>query len=572
MITRQDFEVKIDRDVAMQMRDGTKLYADIYSPQKEGTYPVLIMRGPYDKEGSETISYMHPEWYARKGYIIVTQDTRGKFKSEGNFEPYHHEINDGLDTIEFVKKLSNSNGKIGMYGFSYVGQTQLQPAAESPEGLTAIAPALTNDGYYENWSYVNGALHLAFLLSWSLSISPDQAARKGKPEALRKILKDFSHVCEEYDHLPLTDHPMIDPDITPFFYEWLKHPTFDEYWKKWDLKRRYDRIQVPALHIGGWYDVFIEGTLRNFQALRKLEDETKPQKLVVGPWYHMPWANTFGEINFGEDGRNFIDDLQLRWYDYWLKGEENGILQEAPIHIFVMGENKWRSEQEWPLARTQYTPFYIHSCGKANSLSGDGRLDQLQPKSELADIYMYNPFEPVPSIGGHSCCHAGLAPMGPKDQRPVEIRNDVLVYSTDVLQEEIEVTGPVEAVIYASSSAEDTDFTVKLVDVYPDGRAINLLEGIQRASFRDSNENPTPIIPGEIYQYRFHVGSTSNLFKKGHQIRIEISSSNFPMFDRNLNVFKIDKNGTYADIRNATQKIFHDDQHPTRIILPVIPR
>jgi putative CocE/NonD family hydrolase len=567
---KQIFEVDTELNVPIVMRDGVTLYADIYYPRADELFPALLMRAPYDKTHSEFMSYMHPEWYARQGYIVVTQDTRGKFQSEGNFEPFHHELQDGLDTIEFVKNLPKSNSKVGMYGFSYVGATQLHPSADNPEGLVAVAPAFTNDGYYEDWSYKNGALKLAFLQSWSALLALDQAVRRGKPEAARQLVKiNNSHITEEYDHLPLIDHPMIDSQISPFYYEWLAHPTFDEYWKNWHLGDKYNELKVPSLHIGGWYDTFIEGTIRNYMGISK---SSKTQKLVIGPWYHMPWANMVGDIYFGEEANNKIDDIQIRWYDYWLKGIENGIMEEPPISIFVMGENKWRQEKEWPLVRTEYTPYYLHSQGRSNSLSGDGSLSTTKPSHEIPDIYVYNPMDPVPSIGGHSCCNAALTPMGPKDQRPIEIRNDVLVYTSEVLTEDLEITGPVEAVIFASSTAEDTDFTAKLVDVYPDGMAINILEGIQRASFRDSNEHPAPIVPGKIYEYRFDVGNTSNLFKKGHKIRIEISSSNFPAFDLNLNTFKIAKDGTYADAKLATQKIYHDEDHPSRLILPVIPR
>jgi putative CocE/NonD family hydrolase len=563
------YEVELEVNIPIIMRDGVTLFADIYYPKGDQKFPVLLMRSPYDKTHSEFMSYLHPEWYARQGYIVVTQDSRGKYLSEGEFHPFHYERQDGLDTIEFVKKLPKSSGKIGMYGFSYVGATQLHPALDNPEGLTAIAPAFTNDGYYEDWSYTHGATKLAFLQSWSAFLSLDQATRKGKPESARKLMKINTTIKEEYDHLPLTDHPLIDKEITSFYYEWLKHPTFDNYWNKWHLGNKYNDFQLPSLHIGGWYDTFIEGTLRNFTGMSKYNPN---QKLVIGPWYHMPWTNFVGDIYFGEAANNVIDDLQVRWYDHWLKEEQNGIMDEPPVSIFVMGENKWRQEQEWPLARTQFTPYFVHSKGRANSLNGDGFLSIEPPGLDIPDIYVYNPLDPVPSIGGHSCCNPILTPMGPKDQRLVEGRNDVLVYTSEVLTEDLEVTGPVEAIIFASSSANDTDFTVKLVDVHPDGMAINLLEGIQRASYRESNENPQPIIPGKVYEYRFHVGSTSNLFKQGHKIRIEISSSNFPAFDVNLNNFRNDKDGTYGDSKIATQKVFHDEEHPTRVILPIIPR
>lgn len=574
MAESRRYEVRLERDVPIKMRDGVNLYADIYYPVGEGPFPALVMRSPYDKTSSEFITYLHPEWYARSGFIVVTQDTRGKFMSEGEFRPYHHEKEDGLDTIEFVRTLPGCNGKVGMYGFSYVGATQLHPAVESPEGLVTIVPAFTNDGYYEDWSYKNGALHLAFLESWSVQLAQDQPPRNGRPEVVGQLVQQLFQIPSGYVHLPLDRHPMIPREYAPYFYEWLSHPTFDDYWKRWHLGDMRN-FGLPAFHIGGWYDIFLEGTLRNFCRIRReARDERvrKAQKLMIGPWYHMPWTSIVGEVDFGQEAANVVNEAQLRWFQYWLQGIDNGILDEAPISIFVMGENRWRQEHEWPLARTQFTPLYLHSNGRANTLNGDGWLDTAPPDGELPDIYVYSPFDPVVSLGGHSCCIPALAPMGPRDQRPVELRNDVLVYSTPPLTEDVEVTGPVEAVLYASSSADDTDFTVKLVDVYPDGRAINLIEGIQRASFRESNEHPTPIVPGEIYQYRFQVGSTSNVFKQGHRIRIEISSSHFPVFDLNLNVFRLTRDATYADARNATQRIFHDADHPSHVVLPIIPR
>lgn len=562
------YEVTLHKDVPIEMKDGIILYADIYYPQTEERLPALLMRSPYDKAHSEFMSYLHPAWYARQGFIVVTQDSRGKYTSEGTFEPFKHERQDGLDTIAFVRSLPQCNGKVGMYGFSYVGATQLQPSVERPEGLTAIAPAFTNDGYYEDWMFKNGALHQAFVQSWTSFLALDQPWRRGKPELSRQMMKNNLNIDAEYDHLPLTEHPLIDQTITPFYYEWLQHPTFDAYWKQWHLGDRYDDMVIPGLHIGGWYDIFIEGTLRNFIGMSARHPH---QKLLIGPWYHMPWTNRVGELDFGEQAYNLVDKMQVRWFEYWLNGIDNGIMDEPPISIFVMGVNKWRHEYEWPLARTVYKPFYLHSGGRANSLGGDGWLNENMPIDELPDIYVYNPFDPVPSAGGHSCCDARLTPMGPKDQRHVEIRNDVLVYTTDVLVQDVEVTGPVQAILYAASSAEDTDFTVKLVDVWPEGPAINVLEGIQRASYRNSNVQPQPIEPGKVYAYKFQIGSTSYVFQSGHRIRVEISSSNFPAFDRHLNVFHTAKDWNYTEAKPAMQTILHDADHPSHLILPIIP-
>lgn len=569
MNTYNEYEVKVERDVAVPMRDGVILRADIYSPVGDGAFPVLLMRLPYDKAVSESVGYMHPEWYARQGYIIVTQDVRGRYASEGSFEPFRHERQDGVDTIAFARSLPQCNGKVGMYGFSYVGATQLHPAIDCPEGLTAIAPGFTNDGYYEDWMVKNGALHLAFVQTWATSLAPDKAIREGNSAVAAELLQQMTLVREQYGYLPLDEHPSIRREYAPYYYEWLEHPVFDDYWQQWDLRDRYDQMKVPALHIGGWYDIFIEGTIRNYVGLAARHPN---QKLVIGPWMHYPWSSLARDADYGAEARNVVDEWQLRWFDFWLKDEDNGIMEQAPIHIFVMGDNAWRAEQEWPLARTQYTRYYVHSRGDANSLGGSGTLDTAQPDKEPSDIYAYNPLDPVPSLGGNSCCVPALAPMGACDQRPVEIRNDVLVYTSPLLEEEVEVTGPIRAVLYASSSADDTDFTVKLVDVRPDGKAINIVQGIQRASYRESNEQPMPIEPGVVYKYDFQVGSTSFVFGKNHRIRIEISSSNFPMYERSLNRFRTDRKGGYADVKVATQKLYHDVERPTHVVLPVIPR
>lgn len=569
MSSQNEYRVEVERNVEIEMRDGVRLRADVYMPVGAEKFPVLLMRLPYDKSVSEAVGYMHPEWYARQGYIVVTQDVRGRYASDGEFRPFHHERLDGADTIRWAKRLPRANGKVGMYGYSYVGATQLHAAVDAAEELTAIAPGFTNDGYYEDWTYKNGALHLAFIQSWATSLAPNIAIRQGDREAASDLVRKANRILEWYDHLPLHEHPGISREYSFYYYEWLEHPTFDDYWKQWDLSRSYARMNVPALHIGGWYDIFIEGTIRNYVGMSALHPH---QKLVIGPWVHYPWTSYAGIMDFGEEARNVVDEWQIRWFDYWLKGKDNGIMNEPPVNIFVMGDNVWRQEWEWPLARTQYTKFYLHSDGNANSLSGTGRLDTTAPGREPFDLYAYNPLEPVPSLGGNSCCVPTLTPMGPHDQRPVEIRNDVLVYTSEELKEDVEVTGPVRAVLYASSSADDTDFTVKLVDVHPDGKAINIVQGIQRASYRESNERPTPIEPGVIYKYEFHVGSTSNVFKKGHRIRVEISSSNFPLYERSLNCFRTDRKADFLHVNAATQKIYHDAEHPSHVVLPIIPR
>jgi len=568
--------VEVRRDVPATMRDGTTLYADIYQPEGEGPYPALLMRLPYDKIGAETITYAHPTWYARQGYLVVVQDVRGRYRSEGEFYPFRHEAEDGYDTIEWAATLPECNGKVGMFGFSYVGATQLLPATLRPPHLVALAPAFTSDNYYEGWTYQSGAFNLAFALSWAVSLAPDTARKRGLDGLEASLTATFGSAPTWYWFLPLRDFPALrEEGVGPYYYDWLDHPTDDAYWRQWSVAERSAAIGVPCLHIGGWYDVFLEGTLRNFSRLRAgaaSPQARRGQRLIIGPWYHMPWTPVVGALDFGPEATNTIDDLQARWYAHWLKGADNGVADEPPVRLFVMGENRWRDEAEWPLARAVPTAYYLHSAGRANSLYGDGALSGAAPANEYPDVFVYDPAAPVSSVGGHSCCFPDIAPMGPADQRGVERRNDVLVYTSAPLSGDLEVTGPVRLTLWAATTTVDTDFTAKLVDVYPDGLAINLCDGLARARYRASLVQPEPITPDQVYQYTIAVGSTSNLFRAGHRLRLEVSSSNFPQYDRNLNTGQEVGVGTLASRVTATQTVYHDAARPSWLLLPVIPR
>jgi putative CocE/NonD family hydrolase len=555
------------------MRDGTVLYADIYRPKGDGLWPVLLIRQPYDKTQTENIAYAHPSWYARYGYMVVTQDCRGRWASEGDWYPFKHEEQDSCDTITWAAGLPGSNGKVGMYGFSYGGATQLLSAAKQPPGLTTIIPALTSSDYYDGWTYRGGALQHAFTQSWSTFLAQDTAHRWQDYELEASLASALGNAWANYWTPPQLFPFISKKGLAPYYYDWLKHEMYDDYWKRWSIRRRYEQIAVPALHIAGWYDIFLEGTLENFTSLQARagsKQARQNQKLVVGPWYHMPWHQQVGGYDFGDEARNCTDALQVLWLDKHLRGESNQLDQEPPVALFVMGENKWRFENEWPLRRAKATKFFFHSAGRANSLNGDGRLDQATPGDEAPDTFVYDPRNPVQSIGGHSCCVNTLTPMGAFDQRPQELRNEVLVYTTEALTRDIEVVGTVTVTLYAASTAVDTDFTAKLVDVHPCGEAINIGEGILRARFRESLEQPKLIEPDQVYEYNILVGSTANVFKAGHRIRVEISSSNFPTFDRNSNSGKSLTEATPADWFVATQSVFHDNRYPSHIVLPVV--
>jgi uncharacterized protein len=574
-LERGECSVEKEENVSVEMRDGVILMADVYRPTEEGTYPVLLQRLPYDKTAAQTYVYAPPEDYASHCYIVVIQDVRGQYMSAGEFYPFRDEGKDGYDTIEWAAKLPGSNGKVGMYGFSYVGATQWLAAAEAPPSLVAIAPAHTSSDYYDGWSYQGGAFHQAFEQSWPLtSIATSGALRLGDHGQMSSLLQAADDLASLYEHLPLIDYvPGTDTDraAVPYYFDWVEHDTWDEYWQQWSIRTRYEQIQVPALNFGGWYDIFLAGGIENFVGMRERggSDEAQTgQRLVVGPWIHLPWEREVGEIDFGPEADNPIDQLHLQWFDHWLKGEQNGLKEESPVQIFVMGANQWREAESWPVEGTEFRSYYLHSLGSANSRKGNGMLRVEQPDETQPDRFTYDPENPVPSRGGHSCCTPDVAPVGPYDQAEIEDRADVLVYSTPPLEDDMEVTGPIEVILYASTSVTDTDFTAKLVDVYPDGRAINISNGIIRASSRESLETRTPVEPGEIYEYRIALQPTSNLFKEGHRVRLEVSSSNFPHYSRNLNTGA--ELGYGTESQRAQQTIMHDPEHPSRIVLPIV--
>ncbi|HEV2505191.1 MAG TPA: CocE/NonD family hydrolase [Mesorhizobium sp.] len=570
-------DVKVDRDVPAKMRDGTTLLADVYRPSEAGTYPVLLMRLPYNKSDAQAFVYARPEVYASHCYIVAIQDVRGQFKSEGTFYPFRNEGADGYDSVEWAAALPGSSGKVGMYGFSYVGATQWLAAAERPPHLVAIAPAQTGSDYFDGWTYEGGALSRAFVQSWPLSSVALSASRRlGNQQALNDIQAAAGKLSSVYGQSPLSrllPASQYEDAAAPYYGDWIAHNTWDAYWKPWSIRARYDQIGVPALNLAGWYDVFLRGGVENYSGMREKggsDAARSGQRLMIGPWSHMPWLQKVGELDFGAEASNPIDALLLRWFDYWLKGEANGLGDDKPVRIFVMGANRWREADSWPPAEAETVSFYLQSRGQANTRFGNGSLTPEKPEGEqAADRYRYDPADPVPSVGGHSCCSPDSSPIGPMDQASVEDRADVLYYATPPLEQDMEVTGPITVELYASSSAVDTDFTAKLVDVHPDGKAYNLANGIIRASMRETLERRTPIEPGKVTKYTIDLGPTSSLFQRGHRIALEISSSNFPHYDRNPNNGNLD--GTGAPVV-AEQRILHDAANPSRLLLSVMPK
>jgi putative CocE/NonD family hydrolase len=561
----ENYEVVVEHNVAAKMRDGVTLRADIYRPKAEDRFPVLLVRTPYDKTNESSFGMKG----AARGYVVVEQDVRGRFTSEGEWYTFKNESQDGYDTVEWAAALPYSNGKVGMFGGSYVGATQYLAAIAKPPHLAGICPTVTASNYHDGWTYQGGAFEQWFNESWSTGLAMNTMRRR----------LEQSEALEGTKTLPLTDYAVLEAPsaagIAPYFKDWLAHPNFDAYWKQWSIEDHYAQIQVPALSFGAWYDIFLGGTLRNYARLKAeagTDAAKRGQRLVVYVGGHAGGSASrrVGAVDFGEKLPIDQDEMTLRWYDAILKGQANGVEREKPVKIFVMGKNEWRDEDDWPLSRAKSMRYFLHATGGgATGLAGNGTLSTAAPGEEKPDQYVYDPSDATPTIGGPLCCGSLPTGIGPEDQRPAEMRADVLVFTTPAFAQDTEVTGPVALDLYVSSSAVDTDFTGMLVDVWPNGFAQNLTSGILRMRYRNSQEKPELANPGETYHVTVDLWATSNVFLAGHKLRLEVSSSNFPRFDRNLNTGEIQARATR--MIKATNVIYHDKAHPSALVLPVVP-
>lgn len=561
----------VERNIPIRMRDGIRLYTDIYQPESTQALPVLLERTPYGKGFSETAFAL---FAAEQGYAVVLQDTRGRWASEGDSYPFVSEKDDGFDTLVWLTEQMWCNGKVGMFGGSYVGYTQYAAAASGHPALKTIIPAITFTNASEIF-YYGGAAAWGAALTWSLlsgaqmAILREPLTEREKAPLWGQFIQMVNQLAsgETFRFLPPDDLPLVGKTgLAPFLSDALRYPPGDPYWQR--ISFPHPAIQIPAFHIGGWYDIFINSTLKDFSALTA--QGSAPQKVMIGPWYHGSYDSQSGDVDFGLQASAMMvlpDELQLQWFDAWLKDKPGSLLEEPLLRIFVMGDNQWRTENEWPLARTKYIPYYLHSGGKANSLHGDGQLNPVSPADEAIDQYLYDPRNPVPTRGGGVCCWNPALPPGAYDQRPVEERPDVLVYTSSPLQHDLEVTGPVSMHLWAASSAVDTDFTAKLVDVGPCGYARNVCDGILRARFRTQGQEEL-LKPGEPVEFVIELNPTSNVFKAGRRLRLEVTSSNFPRYDRNPNTGRLP--GESSEMLPALQTVFHEAGRASYVLLPVI--
>ena len=562
-------DIIIENRVAIPMRDSVILYADVYRPVGDEAHPVLVSRTPYSVERAPS-AYAAAVYFARRGYAYVFQDVRGRHESEGVWDPARYEFEDGYDTVEWAGVQPWSNGKVGMQGGSYLGSDQWQAAKLQPPHLVSIFPDVPATSWYHHAFTLNGGFRLSLAFGWGPVRQESQIMQNTGQHTMAGGPENISYDKVLW-HLPLIEMQQLVGRNAKFYKDWIEHPDYDDYWKAVSVEEHFDKMQVPAYSFGGWFDILLQGTLNGYTLLHNqggTPQARRGARLQVGAWGHGP-SRKHGDLDFGPTANMDENAIQLRWYDYTLKGMDNGIADEPPVALFQMGRNRWRYHDDFPVPEADYRELYFHSAGKANSYRGNGALSWDKPGgNEPADRYRYDPDHPVPSHGGANCCGSPTL-IGPVDQRPVEQRNDVLVYTSDFLEEELDVTGPVKVVLYASSDAVDTDWVAKLVDVYPDGKAYNVAEGILRARHREGQDKPKLMEPGTVYRFEIDLLATSNAFLPGHRIRVDITSSHFPQFDRHPNTGE--PFGQSDKVKIARQTIHHTNARPSHILLPVIP-
>lgn len=572
----------MDRAVEIPMRDGTILRADVWRPAGDGPFPALLMRTPYDRTQAIGLSGAPDPFRATAaGYAVVVQDVRGRYASDGDFVPFEHEADDGFDSVEWVAAQPWCDGNVGMFGGSYVGYTQWAAASRRPPHLRAIAPVVATSDLHDFWIYEGGAPSLWFNVSWIMSsLGPDITMRRFPGDGAR-FARLIAAIDALGDHLPRRpgEVPAImeDAGFADLYRTWVTHHERDAYWTALSPRESHAAIGVPVFSVAGWYDCFVGGSFANHAGMTAGGETAAARdgsQLVVGPWRHaFPLlGDPAGDAVFGIASSGLgvdVAGMQLRFFDRWVRGMEPAA-PAAPVKLFVMGENAWRDEASWPLARAIDTDHFLRSGGRANSLWGDGALLLEGPAAdELPDTFVSDPADPVPTRGGNLCCWQVVEAPGAFDQTEIEERDDVLVYDTDALDADLEVTGPVTLRVFVSSTSPDFDVTAKLVDVFPDGTARNLCEGIRRIRYRQGTDAARLLPPGEIAEVEVDLIATANVFRAGHRIRLEVAASNWPRFDVNPQTGGPIAGAT--ELRPARITVHHDAAHPSRLRLPIVP-
>ena len=549
--------IRLERGVRCRLSDGVHLVSDHYYPPGDGPFPALLMRQPYGRDIASTVVYAHPVWFARHGYHVVIQDVRGRGDSEGDFYPFRHERRDGAETIAWLTRHPHCNGRIGMYGFSYQGLTQLLAAAEQPAGLVCIAPGMTACDLYRGWFYRNGALRLSSTLGWGIQMLRADARRRNLREASDALEVAWNNVRSQPTSTPYGELPALAQEGLPeYMRDWITNDRPGDYWQSLDVTRDLASIAVPALHVSGWFDTYLNGSIDGFLALSRnaaTDFARQHQYLIAGPWMHIPWGDLIGSENFGPHALLDTDSLLVQWFNHWLKNSEEW-QDQSKIQHFVLGENRWRNSNVWPDPST--TTLYLRSHGKANSRKGDGALAVNPSQSgEPRDIFVYDPEVPV------------HVPSGPHDQAEIELGNNLLVYTGEPLDEPLRIFGHPRITLYAATSAASADFTAKLVRVLPDGRAQFVCMGIARSSFLFAGE---PYHVDTVRRWHFDLDPTSCVFFPGERLRLEIASSAFPLYDRNPSTSVAASQASPWNWARSTQQILHTPECPSALHLPVV--
>jgi len=553
--------VRLERGVPCPMSDGVVLYADHYYPPQAVPQPTLLMRQPYGRDIASTVVYAHPAWFARQGFNVVIQDVRGRGGSEGEFYPFRFEGKDGKETIAAIRQRPESNGRVGMYGFSYQGITQLLAAAEQPEGLACIAPAMTAHDLYHGWFYHGGALRQASTLGWGLQMLREDVRRLGLRETSDLLESAWANLSAQHLTTPYSRHPGVCRDGLPTYVrDWIEHDTPDEFWQSLDVSRSLSKIEVPALHISGWYDTYLKGSVDGFLALRShaaTEHARDHQYLVAGPWMHIPWGSRIGPHLLGPAAALDTDALLLRWCNHWLR-DTGEFSSEPAIRHYALNKDRWYGAHDF--AAPNYA-LYLESNGRANSSKGDGLLSSFGPSADSPpDLFVFDPEVPVAAPGGLA------ASAGPANQAQLELGNNVLVYTSAPLDISMHVFGSPEVVLYASSSAANADLVVKLVCVRRNGEATFVSIGIARSKFLFG-----PSYTADTFmEWKFALEPTSCVFHAGEQVRIEVASSAYPLYDRNPGSGIAPRLADTWSWQRSTQTVYHDPAHPSAIYMPVI--
>ncbi len=547
-------EIRIDRHQAVPMRDGVRLYADVYRPAAPGRYPVLVVRTPYGVQRENSSIHDTLPKFAQLGYVVVNQDVRGRYESEGQWDPFRNEGRDGYDTIEWAAKQPWSNGKVATQGGSYLGHVQWAAGSQAPPHLVSMFPAVASTNIYANWLTQGGAFRLSFNFGWGVVRMPNRIMLPQwwhtGPAAVPELR--YENILR---HVPLGTGDLESAhNEVKHYRDWLQHESYDAYWKAISDEERFDKVKVPVHTQGGWFDIFLAGTINGFTGMRArggTEAARQQTRMVIGPWGHGP-SRKFGDLDFGPEADKRLLDYEVRFYDHYLKGVANGIETEPPVQIFYMGANKWKSHDAWPIPGSKPSPYYLNAGGALSTSKGTG-----------SSQYRYDPNDPVPTTGGNNCCGVPTH-AGPVDQAPLDARKDILHFKTEPLAKPVAIAGPVKLMLHASTDGPDTDWMVKLIDVYPDGKAYPMAEGMLRARFHKGLDKPEKLTPGQAYEFIVDLVGTAVVFQPGHRIRVDIASSNFPQFDRNLNTGE--PLAAASKPRIATQTIFHD----SHILLPLV--